>query len=118
MSRDFDPLDVRAQEAAESQADDAKRLQQQIDADDFLWLMSDKRGRRLMWRQLLEPTGVFRNPFTGNSETYFRCGEMNVGQRLMAKIHELCPEQYHLMVKEQQAHVRSKRPSRDRSSNP
>lgn len=32
------------------------------DEEDFTWLMSDKRGRRLMWRQLLTPAGVFRNP--------------------------------------------------------
>jgi len=103
VSSEHDPLDERAQEAAKSEQDKARRLRQQIDEDDFNWLMSDKRGRRFVWRQVLEVTGVFRNPFTGeDARTNFRCGEMNVGQHLLAKIHQLCPEKYHLMVKEAQ----------------
>ena len=53
-----------------------------------------------MWR-LLERTGVFRTSFTGNSETFFREGQRNVGLMLMAQIHEVCPDQYALMLKEQ-----------------
>lgn len=103
MTDELDPTDLRAQQAAESQEDDAKRLQQQVDDSDFVWLMGEKRGRRLVWRQWLSPTGIFRNPFAGNSDvTNFRCGEMNIGQKLMARIHTLCPEKYHLMVQEQQ----------------
>lgn len=43
---------------------------------------------------------MYRNPFTGNSETFFRCGAMNVGQQLMADILEFTPEQYLTMLEE------------------
>ena len=62
-----------------------------------MWIMRDERGQRFVWR-LLGMTGVFRNPFTGNSETFFRCGEQNIGQQLMSEIHTLCPEKYIDMI--------------------
>ena len=71
------------------------------DDEDFTWLMADPRGRRLMWRQLLAPAGVFRNPYAGErGATDFNCGQMNAGLRLLARIHALCPEKYSLMVQE------------------
>lgn len=80
---DFDPTDTRAAEERETEAAaKAKRIADQ-EVEDLKWLMSDKRGRRVMWN-LLAFTGVFRQPFTGNSETFFRCGMMNVGQKFMA----------------------------------
>ena len=96
----FDPLDLRGQEAAKEQSDERKRLAIGQEQDDFKWLMGSKRGRRIVWR-LLERTGVFRTSFTGNSETFFREGQRNVGLMLMAQIHEVCPDQYALMLKEQ-----------------
>lgn len=101
MSGEFDPHDLRAQDAAKAETEEAARLRQRIAVDDLKLLMSQVQGRRFVWR-LLERTGVFRNPFTGNSETYFRCGEMNIGQWLLGQIHEHCPDRYHQMVKEQQ----------------
>ena len=98
---DLDPLDIQSQEEATTSLKEKQANIQRLEAEDFKWLMSDKRGRRVVWR-LLEKTGVFRNPFTGSSETFFRCGEMNIGQRYVAMIHEHCPERYNLMVMEQQ----------------
>lgn len=95
-----DPFDLAGQEKDEA----ARKAKQQIvthqEIEDFKWLMADKRGRRFMWR-LLSVTGLFRNPFTGNSETFYRCGEMGVGQRFFADINLHCPEKYEIMVKEQ-----------------
>ena len=101
----FDPIDLRGQERAKEQSDERQRLAIEQEKDDFKWLMGSKRGRRIVWR-LLERTGVFRTSFTGNSETFFREGQRNVGLMLMAQIHEVCPDQYALMLKEQQ-NVRS-----------
>jgi hypothetical protein len=101
----FDPLDLRGQERAKEQSDERQRLAVEQEKDDFKWLMGSKRGRRIVWR-LLERTGVFRTSFTGNSETFFREGQRNVGLMLMAQIHEVCPDQYALMLKEQ-VNVRS-----------
>jgi len=96
----FDPLDLRGQERAKEQSDERNKLAIDQEKDDFKWLMGSKRGRRIVWR-LLERTGVFRTSFTGNSETFFREGQRNVGLMLMAQIHEVCPDQYALMLKEQ-----------------
>lgn len=104
MSQEYDPHDTHVQDAADAQEEDAKALQRRIEVDDFKWLMSSKQGRRVMWR-LLGLAGVFRNPFAGagsESQTAFNCGLQAMGQTLIGEIHELCPEQYHQMVKEQQ----------------
>lgn len=96
---DFDPTDTVGNEAREAEK---KAEQKQIadqEVEDLKWLMSDKRGRRVMWN-LLSATGVFRNPFTGNSETFFRCGVMSVGQTYLGDINIHCPERYTQMVTE------------------
>ena len=101
MSNEYDPLDLRGQERDKEQSDDRKKLAVEQEKVDMQWLMGSKRGRRIMWR-LLERTGVYRSSFTGNSETFFREGQRNVGLMLMAQIHEVCPDQYALMLKEKQ----------------
>lgn len=103
---DFDPTDIAAAEEREAEAKtEAKRIADQ-EVEDLKWLMSDKRGRRIMWN-LLAFTGVFRQPFTGNSETFFRCGMMNVGQKYLGDINQHAPERYNLMVTEQQSYDKS-----------
>lgn len=98
---DFDPTDIQAVEEREAEAKaEAKRIADQ-EVEDLKWLMSDKRGRRHIYN-LLAFTGVFRNPFTGNSETFFRCGMMNVGQKYLGDINEHTPERYQQMVTEKQ----------------
>lgn len=97
----YDPLDLRGQERAKEQSDEVRKLSIDQEKMDMQWLMGSKRGRRIMWR-LLERTGVYRSSFTGNSETFFREGQRNVGLMLMAQVHEVCPDQYAVMLKEQQ----------------
>jgi hypothetical protein len=104
MSQNHDPFDLRAQERALKDHDDKARNARQVEQEDVKWLMSSKRGRRIVWR-LLEQTGIFRSSFTGNSETFFREGMRNVGLMLMAQINATCPEQYTLMVQEQREHA-------------
>jgi hypothetical protein len=96
----FDPFDIRGQEQAQETDSERKKLAQHTEQEDFKWLMGNKRGRRIVWR-LLERTGVFRSSFTGNSETFFREGMRNVGLMLQAHIHEFTPDQYAVMLKEQ-----------------
>lgn len=102
----LDPIDIRAQERAQSIRKEKQRLTSDQEAEDFKWLMSDKRGRRIVWG-LLEKTGLYRSSFTGNSETFFREGERNIGLKLMALIHDNCPERYNQMVMEQREHDRN-----------
>lgn len=97
----YDPFDLKGQERDKDDAELRTKLALQTEQADMQWLMGSKRGRRIMWR-LLEKTGVYRSSFTGNSETYFREGMRNVGLMLMAQVNEFSPDQYALMLKEQQ----------------
>lgn len=62
-------------------------------------VMGTTAGREFMW-DLLEHTGQFRSSFTGNSETFFREGERNVGLYLTALLMKDCVDEYALMQKE------------------
>lgn len=111
---DHDPFDLRGQERTKKEKSERDKHAQQVDAEDIKWLMGSKRGRRIVWR-LLGRTGVFRSSFTGNSETFFREGERNVGLFLLAQINGNCPETYNLMVQEQKDD--GKRQSSDTGTN-
>lgn len=98
---DYDPTDTNSQESSKADADLRKRLAKDTEEADLKWLMSSKRGRRIVWR-LLDRTGVFRLSFNTNAMTMaFAEGNRNEGLRTLAQIHALCPELYHVMVKEQ-----------------
>lgn len=113
MTTELDPVDLAALDEAKARTAEADRLLQQIHDGDFVWLMKDKRGRRFIYG-LLDFTGVFRNPFVWDNPhgTDFRCGVMNVGQRYLGRIHELCPELYHVMIKEQEDVHRERKSSK------
>lgn len=104
---DLDPTDLLALEQTQREYSETALAERSIEVGDFQWLMSDKRGRRFVWR-LLAKTGVFRSSFTGNSETFFREGARNVGLMLLAEINEHSPEQYTLMLKEQREYANRK----------
>ena len=95
-----DPLDLCGQERQREDVEQARKLERDQEKTDFAWLMSDKRGRRFMWR-MLEVTGVYRTSFTGNSTTFFNEGMRNVGLQLIANIHEFAPDAYPMMLDEQ-----------------
>jgi hypothetical protein len=97
-----DPLDLDGQDKATDARARKSRSEAVSEADDIKWLMSGKRGRRVMWR-LLDRAGVFRSSFTGNSETFFREGQRNIGLAYMAQVHEFSPETYQSMVEENRA---------------
>lgn len=98
---DFDPLDTQHQD--DKRAEEAKRqdLVRQQEVADFVWLMKDKRGRRIVWRQL-SAAGVFQSSFDPNAmQMAFNEGRRSEGLRLLAQVHELCPDLYPTMMKEQ-----------------
>lgn len=96
-----DPLDLSGQERQREEAQERAKLIAGTEADDFKWLMGNKRGRRIVWR-LLERTGVYRTSFRLNNEMAFLEGQRNVGLILIDLIHANCPEMYLTMLKEQQ----------------
>lgn len=68
---------------------------------DLQWVMADKRGRRVMHRQL-EAAGVYRLSHTGEAlSSAFNEGQRNRGLALLAELNAHCPDEYLLMLKEQ-----------------
>jgi len=100
MSKEFDPIDIRAQEKAKTDREVRDRLAKENEEADLKWLMGSKRGRRVVWR-LLDQSGMFRLSFNTNAmQMAFAEGNRNYGNRTLAMIHALCPELYPQMVKE------------------
>jgi hypothetical protein len=96
----YDPLDIRGQEDRKASDELNDRLARESEEADLHWLMSSKRGRRVVWR-LLDRAGVFRLSFNTNAMTMaFSEGNRNEGLRILAMIHAICPNLYPTMVKE------------------
>tara|TARA_R110000796_G_scaffold9078_3_gene31205 strand:- start:6194 stop:6487 length:294 start_codon:yes stop_codon:yes gene_type:complete len=90
--KDYNPLE-------EQELDSSANTRRDQELEDLRYVMNDKRGRRVLFK-LLDRTGVYRNPFTGNSETFFKCGEMNIGQYLIAEMQALGGSSYADLLKE------------------
>ena len=104
----YDPFDAESQKATQAQALTAK-LAIEEEESDIKWLMSNRRGRRVVWR-LLDQAGVFRSSFsTVAMQMSFNEGNRNYGLRMLDLVHRVCPELYPQMMKEQKD-VRTDRP--------
>jgi hypothetical protein len=69
-------------------------------AEDFLWLASDPRGRRFLWR-MMGHCRIFQPVFdTHGSVMNFNEGRRGVGLFLLGEINRLCPAQYAVMATE------------------
>lgn len=102
MAKDtnYDAFDLRAQESAREEAEDKAKLKTRIEIDDLKWLMSNKRGRRVM-HGVFERAGIWRLSFHTNAlQMAFNEGSRNEGLALLARMTEHCPELYALMLKE------------------
>jgi hypothetical protein len=105
MAADFDPS-IEEQDRLSQEGSERRRIERDLDAEALKWLMAHKLGRRFMWR-LLALSGVFQNPWRPSShETAFRAGHMNLGQMVLAELHEHCLDRYVEMTKEQQSVAR------------
>src|SRR5690554_2902775 len=106
MNQQDDPLDLDAQAKAKQKDREAAARAVHIEQDDTRWLMSTKRGRRIIWR-LLEVSGVYRLSFDRDAMSMaFNEGNRNFGNQLLAEITRLCPERYLEMLKEHKQHAR------------
>lgn len=98
--KEHDPLDIKGQERASTNRELRDRISRETEEADVRWLMSNKRGRRIVWR-LLDQAGVFRSSFNTNAaQMAFAEGNRNYGLRMLSQIHALCPDQYPVMMKE------------------
>lgn len=96
----FDPIDTDAHEAQHAADAEKQALAREQAKADFLWMMADPRGRRIVWRQLAN-AGVFNTTFdTQAMQMAFAEGRRSEGLRLLAQVHTLCPDLYPTMMKE------------------
>lgn len=100
-------LDETDQEAAAAEMRRAERLKADQDCEDLKWLMSNKQGRRFMWR-LLAKAHLGKSSFVApNAMTVsFLEGERNIGAYFQAEVLEVCPTRYLEMLKEHQDNAR------------
>lgn len=98
---ELDPTDIGAATDREAAHKASADQQLRFEVNDLQWLMSNKRGRRVMWR-LLDQSGAYRLSFDPNSATVtaFNEGQRNIGLRLTAILNEHCGADYALMVQE------------------
>lgn len=103
---DYSPTDSRALIKQQERSDELKRSARETELNDFSAVMSTESGRRFVWR-IMEMSAIYRNAFTGNSETYVNCGRQLIGQTLLRDIEtDEMFDKYMLMQKE--ARVRAK----------
>lgn len=96
----YDPTDIKSQERTKAEADDRTRLAQEQEVEDIKWLMSNKRGRRIVFRTL-ERAGIWRSSFNTNALAMsFSEGQRNEGLRLLSQVTMHCPDRYTEMLKE------------------
>lgn len=96
-----DPTDLIDEEARETEASALVAQELRWEVSDLAWLMSSKRGRRVVWR-LLKNAGVYRLSYSPGDAlgTAFNEGNRNQGQRLLALVMEHAGPSYALMVQE------------------
>lgn len=75
------------------------KLRRETEINDVRFLLDSLEGRRFLWR-LLSECGVYKQSFTGNSETFFLEGQRKIGLWALADIMEAEPESYLRMIKE------------------
>jgi hypothetical protein len=100
-----DDIDPRAQKARLKELQQLEQLEAESEAKDVYWLMSDRGGRRIMYR-LLERAGVYTGSFTGEAlGTVYGEGKRAVGLAYLDILSRYCAEEYVLMLKEHQEDV-------------
>lgn len=95
-----DPLNTELSDAQRRSREDIAKLERQREQADIQWLMSSKRGRRIV-NAILQQAGVYRLSFNTNAlQMSFNEGNRNTGLRLLAAITEACPDRYAEMLEE------------------
>lgn len=91
---DSHPTDIASQEAHREEQRQRAQLAARTEVEDLKWLMSSKRGRRIVHR-ILEGAGVYRISFHTNAlQMAFNEGNRNQGNALLALVTTHCPDRY------------------------
>ena len=97
-----DPFDLRSNDEAQAANDARAAFIAKTNVDDIKWLMSDKRGRRIVSR-LLDQAGLHRPSIDTNTASMaFKEGKRWFGTLLMEEIESHCFDRYIEMLQEQQ----------------
>ncbi len=105
---DFVPTDNRAIIRQQERSDELKRAARETELNDLAAVMSTESGRRFIWR-IMEMSAIYRNAFTGNSETYVNCGRQLIGQTLLRDFDtDQMHDQYMLMQIEARKRAKEK----------
>jgi len=92
MGDRHDPYEAQAEQRREEVKKAAER-----EIDDLRWLMSEERGRRIVWR-LLERSMIFQPSFSSDALVMsFNEGRRRLGLEIMEI---MSPDMYHEMLKE------------------
>lgn len=110
---EHDPVDLEANEQAAAEGRQrAKRAEDQL-GNDFVWLASSVRGRRILW-WLLSEASVFRSTFHPTATVMaVREGERNIGLKVLDLLNRNCPDQYQAIVREGTAADQATKPRDD-----
>jgi hypothetical protein len=97
-----DPTDLEAEALREKTKEEWETIRRCREADDFKWIMSDKRGRNFLWG-ILERSGLFSLPYDGTGEGAIRAIEVTSEARLvMGLIFAHGPAAFTQMILEQE----------------
>lgn len=89
MSTDFNPTDLTAIEENRAAAKEQSKFEAGVELNDIHWLMSGKRGRRIMWR-LLGDARLYQQSYDGNANwSIFYEGKRSIALKLMSQIHSI-----------------------------
>lgn len=94
-----DVFSIDEQEIERSKIEKQLELDAFNAAQDLIWLMSDKRGRRFV-RSVMDLTGFRGETMTGDNHTFYNLGRAAVGRQLENAILSACPEAYITMITE------------------
>ena len=100
LHTDDDPTDVAALDDRRIAREKQARIDSIEERGEFVWLMSSRRGRRIVWR-LLDKAGVYRSSFSAEPGVMaFQEGMRNIGLMIVAQIHAAAPGSYVRMIEE------------------
>lgn len=110
MTTEHDPYDLHAQEQQDTERSAADQLARLEELDDIKWLMSSRRGRRIVWRWFTW-CRVHATTFTGEAlGSAYQEGRRSIGLQLLMLIEEVSPGHYATMLEEHGGkHGRAKR---------
>jgi hypothetical protein len=99
-NQELDPYDLEEQEEQADIRRVASMLASEVEDEDFVWLMSGPRGRRIV-RRLIYNSGVFQSSFRQNAMSMGHTeGKKEMGYELLSLVDRLCPKGYTTMNEE------------------